>query len=143
MIPGLHAASKWNIRFVAWFEKKRFVFFIVVDGHFSLCEDEGVASGLLDFVSGVRPFGGGGRRGSGNGKRCWCIETYEEFHEGNTSGRMDGVIDSEFDVAQKQGPIGFSIVNKIAKGDFDDLVSAFGLTVGLWMIRSGDEKVRS
>src|SRR5579859_4598535 len=56
MITRIHAAHEANIGFLTRCEYERFVFLIVVYRHLGLSKDEGIASGFLDFITGLYPI---------------------------------------------------------------------------------------
>ena len=80
MVASLYAVDECNISKVARFKSDRFVFFIVVDGHLVLSKNKGVASGLPDFVSVLRPVGCSLRyRCGGDSEGGRGVETGEEL----------------------------------------------------------------
>ena len=80
--------------------------------------------------------------GDAAGSRRWrCdgdvegrVKTFIGEERGDGGARVSSIVVGKFGERKVLGPIVLIVVDELAKVGFNDLIDAFGLTVGFWMI---------
>ena len=79
----------------------------------------------------------GSRRWRCDGNVEGRVETFIGKERRDSGARVSSIVVGKFSKRKVLGPIVLIVVDELATVGFDDLIDAFGLTVGFWMIRRG------